>query len=174
MLSAFLVAGPWWPHGIASVYVTHLPCGRALVAPWYSVCLCYLPSSGPWWPHGIASVYVICLPCGRALVAPWYSVCLDSGRSRVRSPPSPAVSPVTSWVLHWLSRRVLMSPGQCQDWLARRSRTMAGVVVVCWLLNVPATCECISGTDLLRQVYVLPHRDRSCRSNFPSHPVTVY
>ena len=22
-------------------------------------------------------------------------------------------------------------------------------VVVCWLLNVPATCECISGTDLL-------------------------
>ena len=28
---------------------------------------------------------------------------------------------------------------------------------VCWLLNVPATCECISGTDLLRQFYVLPH-----------------
>ena len=26
-----------------------------------------------------------------------------------------------------------------------------------WLLNVPATCECISGTDLLRQLYVLPH-----------------
>ena len=25
------------------------------------------------------------------------------------------------------------------------------------LLNVPATSECISGTDLLRQVYVLPH-----------------
>ena len=47
-------------------------------------------------------------------------------------------------------------------------------IVVCWLLNVPATCECISGTDLLRQFYVLPHWDRSCRSNFPSHPVTVY
>ena len=45
---------------------------------------------------------------------------------------------------------------------------------VCWLLNVPATCECISGTDLLRQFYVLPHWDRSCRSNLPSHPVTVY
>ena len=43
-----------------------------------------------------------------------------------------------------------------------------------WLLNVPATCECISGTDLLRQFYVLPHWDRSCRPNFPSHPVTVY
>ena len=28
---------------------------------------------------------------------------------------------------------------------------------VCWLLNVPATCKCISGTDLLRQFYVLPH-----------------
>ena len=31
----------------------------------------------------------------------------------------------------------------------------------CWLvtclLNVPATCECISRTDLLRQFYVLPH-----------------
>ena len=26
-----------------------------------------------------------------------------------------------------------------------------------WLLNVPATCECISGTDLLRQFYMLPH-----------------
>ena len=46
--------------------------------------------------------------------------------------------------------------------------------VVCWLLNVPATCECISGTDLQRQFYVLPHWDRSCRSNFPPHPVTVY
>ena len=33
---------------------------------------------------------------------------------------------------------------------------------------------CISGTDLLRQFYVLPHWDRSCRPNFPSHPVTVY
>ena len=30
-------------------------------------------------------------------------------------------------------------------------------IYVCWLLNVPATCECISGTDLLRQFYVLPH-----------------
>ena len=45
---------------------------------------------------------------------------------------------------------------------------------VCWLLIVPATCECISGTDLHRQFYVLPHWDRSCKSNFPSHPVTVY
>ena len=27
---------------------------------------------------------------------------------------------------------------------------------------------------MLRQLYMLPHWDRSCRSNFPSHPVTVY
>ena len=45
-----------------------------------------------------------------------------------------------------------------------------GLWGVCWWLYVPATCECISGTDLLRQFYVLPH----CRPNFPSHPVTVY
>ena len=44
----------------------------------------------------------------------------------------------------------------------------------CWLLNVPATGLCISGTDLLRQFYVLPHWDRSCRSNVLPHPVTVY
>ena len=37
---------------------------------------------------------------------------------------------------------------------------------VFWLLNVPATCECISGTDLLRQFNVLQHWDRSCRSIF--------
>ena len=48
------------------------------------------------------------------------------------------------------------------------------MMFVGWLPNIPATCECISGTDLHRQVYALPHRDRSCRSNFPSHPVTVY
>ena len=32
-----------------------------------------------------------------------------------------------------------------------------GVVVVCWLLNVPAKYECISGMNLLRQFYMLPH-----------------
>ena len=31
------------------------------------------------------------------------------------------------------------------------------LTIVCWLLNVPTTCECISGKDLLRQLYVLPH-----------------
>ena len=47
-------------------------------------------------------------------------------------------------------------------------------LVSCWLFNVPATRECISGMDLLRQFYVLPHWGTSCRSNFPSQPVTVY
>ena len=49
------------------------------------------------------------------------------------------------------------------------------VRVCCFLgcLNDPAICQCISWTDLLRQVYVLPHRDRSCRSDLP-HPVKVY
>ena len=31
------------------------------------------------------------------------------------------------------------------------------MAVVGWLLNVPATCQCISGTDLHRQFYVLTH-----------------
>ena len=43
-----------------------------------------------------------------------------------------------------------------------------------WLLNVPATCQCISGTDLLSQFDVLPHWDRRCRPSFLPHPVTVY
>ena len=47
-------------------------------------------------------------------------------------------------------------------------------VVVFWLLSIPATCLCISGTGLLRQLYELLHWDRSCRSNCVPHPVTVY
>ena len=48
------------------------------------------------------------------------------------------------------------------------------IKIVACLLNVLATCKCISGSDQLRQFYVLPHWDISCRSNFPSHPATVY
>ena len=40
-------------------------------------------------------------------------------------------------------------------------------------INVLATWQCISGTDLLKQSYVLPHWDRSWRSNLLSDPVTV-
>ena len=42
------------------------------------------------------------------------------------------------------------------------------------LLDVPATCLCISGAGLLRKIYVLPQWDRLCRSNFLPHPVIVY
>ena len=75
------------------------------------------------------------------------------------------------WLIQWdWQVDVLMTSLSCSiDFLKSGWR-----VRVCWLLSIPATCECISGTDLLRQFYVLPHCDRSCRSNYPSHPVTVY
>ena len=38
-----------------------------------------------------------------------------------------------------------------------QTRTFIQQEFVCWLLNVPATCYCISGTYLFRQFYVLPH-----------------
>ena len=44
----------------------------------------------------------------------------------------------------------------------------------CWLLTVPEVFLCISGTDVFKQLYVLPHWERSCRWTFLSHPVTVY
>ena len=49
--------------------------------------------------------------------------------------------------------------------------------LVCWLVGCLASqqhAKCTSGTDLIRQFYMLPHWDRSCKSNFLSHPVTVY
>ena len=42
---------------------------------------------------------------------------------------------------------------------------------VCWLV---AICLCVIATDLLRQLYMVPHWERSCRSNWLSHPVPVY
>ena len=46
-------------------------------------------------------------------------------------------------------------------------------VVVYWLFDVPETCQCISGTDLLRQLHLQPQSDRNCKSNLESHPVTL-
>ena len=48
------------------------------------------------------------------------------------------------------------------------------LMFVSWLRNAPPTCLCISWTDLPRQLYVLPHWGRSCRSNFLSDPITVF
>ena len=82
-----------------------------------------------------------------------------------------------------------LAPGETTDLIEWRYRSvsewMSGLMMVGWLLNVPAaslshlvneavdewvskwllaclfnvpaTCECISGTDLLEQLYVLPH-----------------
>ena len=41
------------------------------------------------------------------------------------------------------------------------TRSALGLAGCCCLLNVPATCLCISGMDLLRQVYVLHATPRS-------------
>ena len=35
------------------------------------------------------------------------------------------------------------------------------------------TRQCISGMALLRRLYMLPNRVLGCRSNLPSHPVTI-
>ena len=46
------------------------------------------------------------------------------------------------------------------EWLSARANTLelwSVCLFVGCLLNVPATCQCISGTDLHRQFYVLPH-----------------
>ena len=47
-------------------------------------------------------------------------------------------------------------------------------ILFCWLLIIPATCQCSSRLDLIKQLYMLPHWDRSCRSNFLLHPVPVF
>ena len=55
---------------------------------------------------------------------------------------------------------------QCQA-LLFLGGTWTSVLFAGWLLNVPATCKCISGMDLLRQLYVLPQRNRYSDQTFP-------
>ena len=95
------------------------------------------------------------------------SVCLHWSLSQLTAThaPHPTPPPTPLSLSLSLSLSLLSLSLSCDQ---RSHRT------VCWFLNVPRTCECISGTDLLRQFDVLPHWDRSCRSNFPSHPVTVF
>ena len=72
------------------------------------------------------------------------------------------------------NRRLRVMGSSCLNGtILRRCKLWSGGLVG-WLFIVPATCYCVSGKDLLRQFYVLPHWDRSCRSNFLPHPVTVY
>ena len=48
------------------------------------------------------------------------------------------------------THRALITYRSCAAWYDGTTQLFSlTVVVVCWLLNVPATCECISGTDLL-------------------------
>ena len=66
----------------------------------------------------------------------------------------------------WWPEEVVLAGGQlfllvasCSCWWPEEV-VLDGFLVllfVGWLLNVPTTCQCISGTDLLRQFYVLPH-----------------
>ena len=37
------------------------------------------------------------------------------------------------------------------------SRPVVQIIAVRWLLNIPATCFCVSGSNLLRQLCVFPH-----------------
>ena len=58
-----------------------------------------------------------------------------------------------------LPRGVVSRSGHTSDLnIGTAVATLPGFVgFVCWLLNAPATCECITGVDLLRQFNVLPH-----------------
>ena len=71
-------------------------------------------------------------------------------------------------VCTWWLLACFTPPATC-----RVSQGLVCLVVAC-LLHTPSNMLCVSGTGLLGQVYVLPHRDRSRGSNFLSHPVTVY
>ena len=51
--------------------------------------------------------------------------------------------------------------------------THMSFMFVFWLLSIPATCKCTSEMHLPRQLYVLPHWDRRCRSNLLSHSGSV-
>ena len=61
--------------------------------------------------------------------------------------------------LHNSSREEIVSKLFGSEWVNYEASVIVPYVClfVCWLLNVPATGVCISGTDLLRQFYVLPH-----------------
>ena len=80
---------------------------------------------------------------------------LSASRSVYNSSPSSLFSTTTGWnPKHNYDSHLLIH---------------AWNLIVCWLLNIPATCLFISEMAVLRQLYMLPHWIRSCRSNFLSH-----
>ena len=73
-----------------------------------------------------------------------------------------AAPPLLAFVCLLLRVTTLRWPGgsgvQFEGWRSQfKSRPTHACLLVGWLLKVQATGECISGTDLLRQLYVLPH-----------------
>ena len=80
-----------------------------------------------------------------------------------------------TWKLSWLHSKLV---GEWIFlWASRNLNPLAHMASAFFfffsLVRPAATWWCISGTDLLGQVYVLPHWDRSYRSNFLPHPLTV-
>ena len=47
--------------------------------------------------------------------------------------------------------------GVVKTWLQQTATDLPTNMFVGWLLSIPATCECISGTDQLGKFYMLPH-----------------
>ena len=91
---------------------------------------------------------------------------VQNGKWKVKLPaitdPGPFVVDVRSSDGHVTLNDVLFGDvwvcsGQSNMGFTMRRVSIACCLFLCWLLNVPATCQCISGTDLLRQLYVLPH-----------------
>ena len=61
-----------------------------------------------------------------------------------------AVSPGVLWELGSDQLCLLHHvTGLLRTWYLAAAEVRDPLHDVCWLLNVPATCECISGTDLL-------------------------
>ena len=67
---------------------------------------------------------------------------------------------VEKWRGRKHGRKKMEANERCRKWvwlLPVITCSVCGCVFACLLINVTATCFCISETDLLRQVYVLPH-----------------
>ena len=65
-------------------------------------------------------------------------------------PPPP--SPPSFWMTGLKKSPKLVKKNQAL--IETQNCTLALLGIVCWFLNVPATCQCISGTDLIQQFYV--------------------
>ena len=100
--------------------------------------------------------------------------------------PDLANLPKVRMPLFWTQRRK-SHPQKITEWRSRRRISQCRLTrkpfrlfcqftqgqraaVVDWFLNVPATWICTTGMDLLRQLYMLPNWDRSCRkTRYLSH-----